>query len=156
LLHICWNGCIYSLCCGDNFMMQMMFYVNVLNTKVVYKFLILLVLKFHYFSPVGLGFIDFTSLMSAFACPLNRSEWLYCLDYLNMESRIGYKRRVVVLLWSFPKCLRTPFLVVQDSSYSCPSSNGRFCPNLDRDAFLELFNLVSCRIIFIWSGESYR
>ena len=59
---------------NDNFMDQMMFYVDMLNTKVVYNFLILLVLKFHDFRPAGLGVIDFTSLLSAFACPLNRSE----------------------------------------------------------------------------------
>ena len=55
-------------------MMKMMFYVDILNTKVVYNFLIFLVLKFHDFRPDGLGVIDFTSLLSAFACALNRSE----------------------------------------------------------------------------------
>ena len=48
--------------------------MNVLNTKVVDKFLILLVLKLHDFRPDGLGVIDFTSLLSGFACPLDRSE----------------------------------------------------------------------------------
>ena len=52
----------------------MMFYVNVLNTKVVDKFLILLVLEFHDFRPDGLGVIDFRSLLSHFACPLDRSK----------------------------------------------------------------------------------
>ena len=65
---------MYSLCCGDNFVMQMMFSEDVVNTKVVDKFLILLVLNYHGFRPDGLGFIDFTSLLSAFACPLDRSE----------------------------------------------------------------------------------
>ena len=51
-----------------------MFYVDMLNIKVVYNFLILLVLKFHNFMPAGLGVIDFTTLLSAFACALNRSE----------------------------------------------------------------------------------
>ena len=55
-------------------MMQMMFSVDKLNTKVVDNFLILLVLKFHDFRPDGLGVIDFTSLLSAFACPLNIFE----------------------------------------------------------------------------------
>ena len=54
-------------------MMQMMFSVDMLNTKVVYNFLIFLVLKFDDFRPTGLGVIDFTSLLSAFACALNRS-----------------------------------------------------------------------------------
>ena len=40
-------------------MMQMMFPVYVVNTKVVDNFLILLVLKFHDFRPDGLGVIDF-------------------------------------------------------------------------------------------------
>ena len=65
---------MYSLCCGDNFVMQMMFSEDVINTKVVDKFLVLLVLNFHGLRPDGLGFIDFTSLLSAFACPLDRSE----------------------------------------------------------------------------------
>ena len=59
---------------GDIFVMQMMFYVDILNTKVVDNLLILLMLKFHDFTTAGLGVIDFTSLLSAFACPLNRSE----------------------------------------------------------------------------------
>ena len=45
---------------------QMMFSINGVNTKVVYNFLIFLVLKFHDFSPDGLGVIDFTVLLSAF------------------------------------------------------------------------------------------
>ena len=68
------NGCMYSFCGGDIFMMQMMFSVDILNTKVVDNFLILLVQKFHDFGPAYLGVIDFTSLLSAFACALNRSE----------------------------------------------------------------------------------
>ena len=51
-----------------------MFYVNMVNTKVVYNFLILLVLKFHDFRPEGLAVIDFRSLLLGFAFPLNRSE----------------------------------------------------------------------------------
>ena len=58
----------------DNFVNQMMFSVNGVNTKVVDNFIILLVLKFHDLRPAGVGVIDFTSLLSAFACPLNRSE----------------------------------------------------------------------------------
>ena len=76
---------MYSFCGGDIFVMQMMFYVDMLNIKVVDNFLMLLFLKFHSLRPVGLGVIDFTSLLSAFACALNRCEWLYCLAYLNME-----------------------------------------------------------------------
>ena len=82
-------------------MVIMMFYVNVLNTKVVDKFLILLFQKFLDFRHADLGVIDFTSLLSGFACPLDRSEWLYCLAYLNIESCIGDNRRVAVLFISF-------------------------------------------------------
>ena len=101
---IFWNGCMCIFYCDDNFMMQMMFYVNVWNTKVVDKFLILLVLKFHDFRPASLGVIDFTSLLSTFACPLNRSKWLYCLTYLSMELCLGDNRRVEFLFIVFPNC----------------------------------------------------
>ena len=74
-----------------------MFPVDMLSTKVVDNFLILLVLKFYDFRLEDLGVIDFTSLLSAFACAPNRSEWLYGLAYLNMESCIGDNRRVVVI-----------------------------------------------------------
>ena len=110
--HMCWFGCMCSFCWTDNFMMQLMCYVKVVNTKVVDNFLILLCLKFQYFRPDGFGVIDFTSLLLAFACALNKSEWLYCLTYLNMESFIGDNIGVVVLLLSFLKYPRTPFLVV--------------------------------------------
>ena len=51
-----------------------MFYINIVNTKVVDKFLIFLVLKVHDFRFASLGVIYFTILLSAFACALNRSE----------------------------------------------------------------------------------
>ena len=89
-----------------------MFSVDMLNAKVVDNFLIFLFLKCHDFKPSGLGVIDFTSLLSAFACPLNRSKWLYSLAHLNMESYIGDNSRVVVPFLSFLKYLRSLFLVV--------------------------------------------
>ena len=55
-------------------MMQMMFSVDMFNTKVIDNFLILLFIKFHDFRPAGLGVIDFTSFLTVFACVLNRSE----------------------------------------------------------------------------------
>jgi len=66
-------------CGGDIFVIQMMFSVDMLNTKVVYNFLILLFIKFHEFRPDGLGAIDFTIFLSGFACSLCRSDWLCCL-----------------------------------------------------------------------------
>ena len=89
-----------------------MFPVDMLNTKVVDNFLILLVQKYHDFRPDGLGVIDFRSLLSGFACPLHKPEWLYSLTYLNMESYIGDNMRVVFLFLSFIKCLRPLLLVV--------------------------------------------
>ena len=62
------------ICGGDIFMMQMMFSIDMLNTKVVDNFHVLLVLKFYDFRPAGLGVIDFISLLSAFACPLYKFE----------------------------------------------------------------------------------
>ena len=56
--------CIF--CCDDNFVEQMMFSINIVNTKVVDNFLILLFLKFHDFRPHDLGVIDFRSLLSGF------------------------------------------------------------------------------------------
>ena len=106
------NGCMCIFCCDDNFVEQMMCYINLVNTKVVHNFLIFLVLKFHDFRPAGVGVIDFTSLLPAFACALNSSEWLYCLSYLNMESCIGNSRWDVVLFLSFLKYLRSLLLVV--------------------------------------------
>ena len=72
---------MYSFCGGDIFVMQMMFYVDMLNTKVVYIFLILLVVKFHDFRSTGLGVIDFTTFLSTFAYALIRSELLLWLSY---------------------------------------------------------------------------
>jgi hypothetical protein len=54
--------------------MQMMFSVDLMTTKVVYKFLILLFQNFHNFRLSGLGVIDFINFLSAFACALDRSE----------------------------------------------------------------------------------
>ena len=64
-----------------------------------------------------------------------------------MESGIGDNRRVVVVFLIFLKCLRSLLLVISNSGYCCSKWNGRFCLNLDRDVFIGLFNLVSCRII---------
>ena len=107
------NSCMYIFCGGDIFVMQMMFSMNVVNTKVVDNFLTLLFLKFYDFGPNGLGVIDFRSLLSGFAYPLDRSEWLYCLSNLNMELCIGDNRRVVVLFLRFLKCLRSLLLAVR-------------------------------------------
>ena len=61
-------------------MIQMMFYVDMLSTKVVDNFLILLFLRFQDFRPDSLVVIDFTSLLLAFVDALFRSERLCCLS----------------------------------------------------------------------------
>ena len=68
------NDCMWIFCCDDNFVDQMMFSVNMVNTKVVDNFLIFSVIKFHDFRPDGLGVIDFRSCCQVFVCPLDRSE----------------------------------------------------------------------------------
>ena len=57
----------------------MMFAMVVVNTKVVYNFIILLVFKLHDHRPNNLGGIDFIISLSGFACSLYRSETLACL-----------------------------------------------------------------------------
>ena len=64
--------CIF--CCDDNFVDQTMFSINMVDTKVVDNFLIFLLLKFYDFRPDDLGVIDFTILLSDFACPRDISE----------------------------------------------------------------------------------
>ena len=60
------NGCMCDYCWDDNFMDQMIFSVNVVNTKVVDNFLILLFLKFYYFRPTGLVVIRFYKFAVSF------------------------------------------------------------------------------------------
>ena len=64
----------------------MMFYVNVVNTKVVYNSLILGVLKPHDFRTIDLRVIDFTISLSGFACSLCSAALLYLLTKITCES----------------------------------------------------------------------
>ena len=57
------DGCMYSFCCGDNFMMIMIFSVNMVNNKVVDNSLIYLVLNFHSQRHYGLKIIAVRSLL---------------------------------------------------------------------------------------------
>jgi hypothetical protein len=61
----------------------MVFFVNVVNTKVVANFFILLVKKFRNYRLGGLGVMEFRSLFSGSAYALNRSECLVCLTCVN-------------------------------------------------------------------------
>jgi hypothetical protein len=56
------------------FIMIIMFSVNVLNTKVVGNFHVLLFLEFHDFRPAGLGVMSFTISLSISVYFLYRSK----------------------------------------------------------------------------------
>ena len=55
---------MYSLCCGDNFMMMMVFSVKFVNNKVVENLLIYLVLIVHSHRPDGLRIMAVRILLS--------------------------------------------------------------------------------------------
>ena len=69
-----------SFCYDIDFVVIMMFFENVINTKVVDNFLILLVLKFHDFRATGLRDIDFTNTLSGFICVLDSAAMLCLFD----------------------------------------------------------------------------
>jgi hypothetical protein len=105
-----------KLHCLPNLMLQS---VHGRYKKVVYAFLILLVLKFHNHRPDSLRVINFTNwLLCSIHCQ-NRFWKLWCLIWLNLESLIGDYKSYVVLLPSFPKSLGSLFLVVWRLSYGC-------------------------------------
>ena len=58
------DGCIYSFGEVDNFMMIMVFYVKLVNNKVVDNLLIYLMLNFYSHRPYGLGITVVRSLLS--------------------------------------------------------------------------------------------
>ena len=58
------DGCMYSFDCDDNFTMIIIFYVKLVNNKVVYNLLIYRVLKFYGHRPYGLRIIAVRSLLS--------------------------------------------------------------------------------------------
>jgi hypothetical protein len=105
-----------KLHCLPNLMLQS---VHGRYKKVVYAFLILLVLKFHNHRPDSLRVINFTNwLLCSIHCQ-NRFWKLWCLIWLNLESLMGDYKSYVVLLPSFPKSLGSLFLVVWRLSYGC-------------------------------------
>ena len=53
-----------SFCCGDDFMMIMIFSMKLVNNKVVDNLLIYLMLNFHSHRPYGLRIIVVRSLLS--------------------------------------------------------------------------------------------
>ena len=80
---------MYIFYCDDNFVDKMIFSINVVNTTVVYNFLILLILKFHDFRPASLGVIDFTSSLLGFAYVLYRSAMSCFLTVIAVESPLS-------------------------------------------------------------------
>jgi hypothetical protein len=67
-------GCMYSFGYAIIFMMQMMFSMNLVNTKVVANFHILLFLKFHDHRPDSFGVIPPSNSLSDFAYALYSFE----------------------------------------------------------------------------------
>ena len=57
------DGCMYSSGCDKNFVMIMIFYVKLVNNKVIYNLLIYLVLNLHSHRPHGLRSMAVRSLL---------------------------------------------------------------------------------------------
>ena len=74
------NGYTRSFNCNDNFMVIIVFSVDVVNTKVVGNMLILLVLNFYDFRIIGLRVIDFTNTLSIFVYVLDSAVVLCLFD----------------------------------------------------------------------------
>jgi hypothetical protein len=80
--------------------------------KVVYAFLILLVLKFHNHRPDSLGVMNFTKWLLCSVHCQNIFRKLNCLTWLTIESLLGNYKSCVVLLMSFSKSLESLFLMI--------------------------------------------
>jgi hypothetical protein len=80
--------------------------------KVVYAFLILLVLKFHNHRLDSLRVMNFTNWLLCSVHCQNRFRKLNCLTWLKIESILGDYKSYVVLLLSFLKSLESLFLVI--------------------------------------------
>ena len=74
------NGCTHSFSCNDNFMVIIVFSMDMVNTKVVGNMLILLVLNFYDFRIIGLRVIDFTNTLSIFVYVLDSAVVLCLFD----------------------------------------------------------------------------
>jgi hypothetical protein len=97
------NGCLCSFCCGDIYMVIMIFSVNEVNTKVVDNSLILVVLKFCDFRTTGLRVMDFTISLSGFAYSLCSDGLLYLLTKITCESPLDVNQVVAFLFIRFLK-----------------------------------------------------
>jgi hypothetical protein len=105
-----------KLYCWINLMLQS---VHGRYKKVVYVFLILLVLIFHNHRPGSLRVMNFTNCLMCSVYRQNRFRKLKCLIWLNLESLLGDYKSYVMHFPSFSKSLRSLFLVVWRFSYGC-------------------------------------
>jgi hypothetical protein len=121
-----------KLHCLPNLMLQS---VHGRYKKVVYAFLILLVLKFHNHRPDKLGVMNFTNWLLYSVHWQNRFRKLNCLLQFNIESLLGDYKIHVIFFLSFPKSLGSLFLVIWILSYGYLKSEYWICPILDSKAF---------------------
>jgi hypothetical protein len=121
-----------KLHCLPNLMLQS---VHGRYKKVVDAFLILLKLKFNNHRPNSLRVMNFTNWLLYSVHWQNRFRKLNCLIQFNIEPLLGDYKCYVVLLLSFPKSLRSLFLVIWRLSYGCLKCEDWICPNLDSKAF---------------------
>jgi hypothetical protein len=103
--------------------------------KVVYNFLILLVLNVHDNKPDSLRVMNFIRWLLYSVYSLNRFWIMCCLRWLNLEPHLDdYKSQVVIFL-SFPKSLGSLFLVVWRLCYRRLKCEVWICPNQDNKTF---------------------
>jgi hypothetical protein len=98
-----------KLHCLPNLMLQ---FVHGRYMKVLYAFLILVVLKFYNYRPDSLRVMNFTKWLLCSVHCQNRFRKLNCLIQFNIESLLGDYKSCVVILLSFPKSLGSLFLVI--------------------------------------------
>jgi hypothetical protein len=109
--------------------------------KVVYIFLIFLVLKFHNHRADSLRVMNFINwLLCSIHCQ-NRFRKLNCLTWLNIESLFSDYKRCVVLFLGFPKSLGSLFLGIWRLSYGCLNCEDWICLVVDNKAFIVYFTL---------------
>jgi hypothetical protein len=127
-----------KLHCLSNLMLQL---VHGRYKKVVYSFLIFLVLKFHNHRPDSVRVMNFTNWLLCSVHRQNRFQKLNCLIWLNLDSLLGDYKGYVVLFLSFPKSLGSLFLVVWGLSYGCLKCEDWICLVLDSTTFIVYFTL---------------
>jgi hypothetical protein len=112
--------------------------------KVIYAFLIFLVLKVHKHRHDNLRVMNFTKWLLCSVHYQNRFRKLYCLIWLNIESLLCDYKSYVVLLLIFLKSLRSLFLVIWRLSYGCLKCEDWICPKFGQQSLLVSFTLDTC------------